>query len=277
MSKNNIIDFPTTNNTGKKSKKIKKTDEFITHLLQDKNGNQIFLKNYTTKQNRYLIPDGAERVEIKRGDNIILPLDVDTEFTDYVGDLKKVTYAELEENGCRFKTQYLRQQNFLKHKLSQAINISDIISIEDIASGRIKEIPADLIKELENSKLARNQMISTQFKHCIHEDAKIFFNPKIERLVNEYVGKDELFYKEECHVLDYLKNKGLDVEILRKNADLPRKDFRKNFCLNDDNSEIPTCTITLYAFFLLAELCKIFEGELLTLRKISKIYLNAVE
>ena len=55
----------------------------------------------------------------------------------------------------------------------------------------------------------------------------------------------------------------MDVEILRKNADLPRKDFRKNFCLNHDNSEILTCTITLYAFFLLAELCKIFEGELL--------------
>ena len=55
----------------------------------------------------------------------------------------------------------------------------------------------------------------------------------------------------------------MDVEILRKNADLPSKDFRKKFCLNDDNSEILTCTITLYAFFLLAELCKIFEGELL--------------
>ena len=263
MSKNNIIDFPTTNNTGKKSKKIKKTDEVITHLLQDKNGNQIFLKNYTTKQNRYLIPDGAERVEIKRGDNIILPLNVDTEYTDYTGVLDKITYAQLEENSCRFKTQYLRQQNFLKHKLSQSINISDIINIEDIASGRIKEIPVELVKELKNCKLARNQMISTQFKHCIHEDAKIFFNPKIDYLVNEYVGKDELFYRKECHVLDYLKDKGLDVEIIRKNADLPRKDFRKTFCLNEDNSEIPTCTITLYAFFLLAELCKIFEGELL--------------
>ena len=32
----------------------------------------------------------------------------------------------------------------------------------------------------------------------------------------------------ELYVLDYLKNKGFDVEILRKNADLPRKDFRKN-------------------------------------------------
>ena len=55
----------------------------------------------------------------------------------------------------------------------------------------------------------------------------------------------------------------MDVEILNKNADVPRKDFRKNFCLNDDKSEILTCTITLYAFFLLAELCKIFEDELL--------------
>ena len=87
----------------------------ITHLFKDKNGYLIFLKDHTDKNNKYLIPDGAEKVEIKRGDNIILPLNVDTEFT------------------------------------------------------------------------------------------KIFFNPKIEHLVNEYVGKDESFYKEECHVVDYLK------------------------------------------------------------------------
>ena len=262
MTKNNIIDFPVTKKPSNKLKKDKK-NEVITHLLQDKDGNQIFLKDYTTKQNRYLIPDGAEKVEIRRSDNIILPLNVDTEFTDYVGDLKKITYAELEKNSCRFKTQYLRQQNFLKHKLSQSININDIISIEDIASGRIKEISVELLKELENSKLARNQMISSQFKHCIHENGKIFFNSNIKRLVDEYVGKNELFYKENFHVLDYLKDKGLNVEIQRKNPDLPKKDFNKNFCLNDDNSQVPTCTITLYAFFLLAELCKIFEGDLL--------------
>ena len=259
----NIVKFPVAKKPNKKSQKAKKKNEIITHLFLDKDGNQLFLKDYTTKQNRYLIPDGAEKVEITRGDNIILPLNVDTEFSDYVGYLKKITYAELEENSCRFQTQYLRQQNFLKHKLSKAININDIINIEDIASGRIKEIPVELLEELKNSKLARNQMISTQFKHCIHDDAKIFFNPKIEHLINEYVGKDELFYKKECHVLDYLKDKGLEVEILRKNPDLPKKDFNKNFCVNEDNTLVPTCTITLYAFFLLAELCKIFEGDLL--------------
>ena len=92
MSKNNIIDFPATNNTGKKSKKIKKIDEVITHLFQDKDGNQIFLKDHTTKKNKYLISEVAEKVEIKRGDNVILYLNVDTEFNDYVGILDKITY-----------------------------------------------------------------------------------------------------------------------------------------------------------------------------------------
>ena len=84
----NIVKIPV-------AKKLKKKNEIITHLFEDKNGNLIFLKDDTTKQNRYLIPDGAEKVEIRRVDNIILHLNVDTEFTEYVGDLKKVTYAEL--------------------------------------------------------------------------------------------------------------------------------------------------------------------------------------
>ena len=109
---NNIKSSEKTKKPYKKSLKTKKKNEIITHLFKDKNGNLIFLKDYTDKQNKYLIPDGTEKVEIKRGDNIILPLNVDTEFTEYVGDLKKVTYAELEEDNCRFKTQYLRQQNF---------------------------------------------------------------------------------------------------------------------------------------------------------------------
>lgn len=252
---NNIIDFPVVKKSNKKSKKDKK-NEIINHLLQDKDGKQIFLRDYTTKKNKYLIPEEAEKIEIRKYDNIILPVNIDTEYTDYVGDLKKITYEELEKNNCRFKTQYLRQQKFLNYKSSQLI-------IENIASGRVKEISKELLQELENCKLARNQMISTQFKHCICEDGKIFFNPKIEHLINEYVGKEELFYREEWYVLDYLKDKGFNVEIQRINPDLPRKDFRKNHCINEDNKEIPTCTITLYAFFLLAELCKIFEGDLL--------------
>ena len=263
MTKNNIIDFPTTKRINKKSKKVKKSNEIITDLFKDKNENQIFLKDHATKHNKHIIPEGAEKAEIKRSDNIALSVNVDTEYTDYVGSLKKITYEELEKNNCRFETQYLRQQNFLKHKLSKTININDIKNIEDIASGLIKEISVELSHELENMKLVRNQMISTQFKHCIHNDEKIFFNPNIKHLIDEYVGKNELFYKENFHVLDYLKEKGFDVEILRINPDLPKEDFRKNFCVNEDNTKIPTCTITIFAFFLLAELNRIFEGVLL--------------
>lgn len=260
MTKNNIIDFSVTKKTIKKSKK---NNNIITDLFKDKKGNQIFIKDCSTKTNKYLIPELAEKTKIKRTDDIILHLNVDTEYTDYVGALNKITFEELEKNNCRFKTQYLRQQNFLKHKLSKNININDIKVIEDIASGLIKEISVENLQELENSKIASNQMISTQFKHCLYEDGKIFFNPDIKHLVDKYVGKNEFFYKEDFHVLDYLKDKGFNVEIQRKNHDLPKKDFRKNFCVNEKNKQIPYCTITLYAFFLLAELTKIFKGDLL--------------
>ena len=265
MTKNKaeIIDFPIVKKSKKKSKKVKKQNKIINHLLQDKDGNQVFLKDYTTRDNKYLISDGAENVKIKQGDNIILPLNVDTEFTDYTGVLNKITYEELAKNNDKFKMQYLRQQSFLAHKTAECIGLLRQIKLEDIASGLVKEIPIELLKELESSKSARNQMISTQFKHCTHEDPIIFFNPKVENLVSKYVSDKELFYKEKFHVLDYLKQKGMDVKIHRKNPDLSRMDFNKNFGKNDDNSEVPTCTITMYAFFLLAELCKIFEGELL--------------
>ena len=47
--KNNIIDFPVAKKPNKKSQKAKKKDEIITYLFKDKNGNQIFLKDYTNK------------------------------------------------------------------------------------------------------------------------------------------------------------------------------------------------------------------------------------
>ena len=265
MTKNNakIINFPVVKKPKKQSQKVKKQNEIINHLLQDKDGNQIFLKDYTTKNAKYLIPDGAENERIERGDNIILPFNVDCEFTDYVGMLNKITYEQLAKNDDKFKTQYLRQQTFLAHKTAQCVGYLRQINLEDIASGLIKELPIELLEELESGKSSRNQMISTQFKHCMYDDPIIFFNPKIKPLVDEYVGKNEEYYKEEFHGLDYLKQKGIDVEILKKNPELSRKDFHKNFSKNDDNSEVPTCTITIYAFFLLAELCKIFEGELL--------------
>jgi hypothetical protein len=265
MTKNNqnIINFPVEKKSQKKSKKVKKDNEIINHLLQDIEKRQIFLKDYTRGGDKYLIPENIDKVKIKRSDDIILPINTDTEFTDYVGNLNKITYEELAKNNDKFKVQYLRQQSFLTHKTAEAMSYLRGIKLEDIASGLIKELPIELLKDLEDAKSASNQMISSQFKHCLYEDSILFFNPKIKNLISQYVGNKELFYKEKWHVLDYLKQKGMDVEIIRKNPDLSRKDFHKNVGKNEDGTKIPTCTITIYAFFLLAELCKIFEGELL--------------
>jgi hypothetical protein len=204
MTKNNakIINFPVVKKPKKQSQKVKKQNEIINHLLQDKDGNQIFLKDYTTKKAKYLIPEGAENEKIERGDNIILPFNVDCEFTDYVGMLNKITYEQLARNDNKFKTQYLRQQSFLAHKTAQCVGYLRQINLEDVASGLIKELPIELLKELESGKSSRNQMISTQFKHCMYDDPIIFFNPKLEPLVDEYDGKNEQDYKEEFHGLD---------------------------------------------------------------------------
>ena len=244
-------------------KKLNKINDNFNEKFCDDDGNQVFLKDYTNKNAKYLIPDGAENVKIQEKDNIILPVNIDTEFTDYVGMLNKITFEELAKNDDKFKVQYLRQQKYLAYKKANCVDAFRTINLEDIASGNVKEIPVELLKELEKSKSARNQMISTQVKHCVNDDPILFFNPQIKNLVSQYVGDKELFYKENFHVLDYLKQKGMDVKILRKNHELSRQDFLKNHGIDANKKEFPTCTITIYAFFLLAELCKIFEGNLL--------------
>ena len=52
MTKNtqNIINFPVEKKSQKKSKKVKKDDEIINHLLQDNDGRQIFLKQFSNGQ-----------------------------------------------------------------------------------------------------------------------------------------------------------------------------------------------------------------------------------
>jgi len=288
---NNIIDFPVEKITqsvetkpSKNNKKTKKQDEIINHLLQDKEGNQTFLKQFSIGQDRYLLPDNIEKETIKNKDNIIFPFNIDTEFTDFLGSLKNIAVEYLEENKNKFITQYNLQSDYL-NKLQSQIT-ADLrkldyknLTLEDIASGKVKEVPYELIKKYENCKLQPNQLISTQIKHCLYDDATLLFNPDIQHIVNEHVGKDELYYKKgsQYHVLDHLKNRGFDVEIKRFNPDLSRKEFKK-LAINEDGIEIPTCTFTTYAFFFLAELNKVFSGDLrndilLAIRK-NKIQMN---
>jgi len=253
-----IINF----NKAKKQQKIKRKDEIITHLFKDKDKNQIFIKSFSNDADRYLIPEGAEKEDIKRSDNITLPITIDTEFTDYVGNLNKINLEDLERNDNKFKVQYEAQQNYLK-RIKEKLSLSSDITIDNICSGLIKNIPVNFLEEAKNCKLLRNQQISTQLKHCLYEDGKLFFDPKMERLVKEYVGENESYYKENLHVIDYLKDRGIDANIKRLSSELTRKQFKEVCGKNEDGSERPTCTITIYAFFLLAELCKVFKGELL--------------
>ena len=133
--------------------------------------------------------------------------------------------------------------------------------LEDLAVGNIQEVPLSLLNCLENVKAARNQLISIQFKHCKYDDGKIYFNPKMKRLIDEYVGEGENYTNPDfkCHILDHLWSVGINAEIQRCDPTLEKKEFKKRFVGN----KTKTCTIKLYSFYMIAELCKIFEGELL--------------
>jgi hypothetical protein len=265
-NKDNIIDFPVVKTKQPIKKKVNKDclEEVINHLLQDKEGRQTFIKERTQNETRYLLSDGIENQSIKRKNNITLPLCVDTEFTDFLGNLKNITLDYLEQNKNKFKTQYDFQKNYLNNLQKQCVTEARKINLEDVASGKIKEIPFELLEKYQNCKLQSNQLLSTQIKHCLYDDHTLLFNPAIEHIVNKHVGNKELFYKKDSqlHIIDYLKNKGFDVEIKRHSPDLPRKEFNKKFGIDEKNEKLPICTITIYAFFLLAELCKIFGGEL---------------
>ena len=97
MTKNtqNIINFPVEKKSQKKFKKVKKQDEIINHLLQDIEKRQIFLKDYTKGSDKYLIPENIDKVKIKQSDDIILPVNADCEFTDYVGNLTPTMHKNL--------------------------------------------------------------------------------------------------------------------------------------------------------------------------------------
>lgn len=264
MSKNNknIVNFPVEKKSQKKSKKVKKQNEIINHLLQDKFGRQIFLKQFSNGQDRYLLPDNIEIIKITRFDNIMCPPVIDTEFTDYIKKLEDITKEYLEENDNNFKNQYKRLKRRFKSVMSECVDKYRELNILDLASGKIKDIPTDVLHKLENCKMQRNQLISVQFKHALYDKADIFFNPRLKNFIEKHVGKDELYYNEDSGflLLDWLKHIGFDVNINRKNPELPKKDFHKRFSCNEDGTKRPMCTFSIYAFFLLAELCKIFNN-----------------
>ena len=79
---NNVVQFP---------KKKSFNDNF-----KDNNGNQYFLVDQPRKI-KYLLPQDIENQEIEEGNNIFLPINCDTEFNNYVGDLSQITFEELEK------------------------------------------------------------------------------------------------------------------------------------------------------------------------------------
>ena len=236
---NNVVPFP-----NKKS---------FNDNFKDINGNQYFLVDQPRKI-KYLLPQDIEKQEIEEDNNIILPINGDTEFNNYVSNLSQITFEDLEKKQDYFKIQYDRLNKFLSK--------TELKNLESLAVGEIKEVSKKTMFYLEEwrVKAERNQIISTQFKHVLYNDGNIYFNPDLKNLLDKHVGEEQYTNKDNgFHLVDHLNNIGIKTEIERCDYSLPSKEFKKRFL----GKGVKTCTIKLYSFYMIAELCKIFTGKLL--------------
>lgn len=94
--------------------------------------------------------------------------------------------------------------------------------------------------------------ICTQIKgvHESQDDIKIFSHRELESILKPRHD----IVKTQFHGLDWLKSKGHDVRLIKKN--------KKSTC--EKKPKYPTCEFVLYAHFALAELFMIFEDDLKT-------------
>ena len=234
----NIINFPVYN------------DKF-----KNNSGQQYFFKD--SRNIKYYIPEKLKKVGIKKGENIFLPYCVDTEFSKYVGDPIKTTLEELAEN----KNKFLLQKNMI----NSALLNKGFLGIEDIAMGKIVETHMDIINPLLYVKQKPYLHLTTQGKHVLYDDGNIIMNPKIQKTYKTHVKDKSLQYpsikaENGCHIIDFLQMQGFDACLEKKESSLSSKEFKDKYVKNE-LVNYKTCTIKIYAYFLIADLNKIFEGR----------------
>lgn len=89
-----------------------------------------------------------------------------------------------------------------------------------------------------------NKTLTVQIKHINEIGGQIFSHPDSENIANHPV------LNQECIALDYLKSKGFDIEVMHFDSKL------------ETNKQVKELHIHLFAHFALAELFRIFRGEL---------------
>lgn len=222
--------------------------------FKDKNGNQYFLKN-SDKTNRHVISEELKNTPITKEDNIFLPMVIDTEYTAFIGNPETIKMKTLEKNQNKQLLQITTINSTLINK--------KFTSLYDLAKGmNLPTYEVGQIEDLRGIKQQPTLNLTTQMKHALYDDPIILLNPKIKNIYEEYI-KDETYrypyydLKSPCHILDNLKHKGIEASIERKPL-MDDKEFsafaRKNY---------KTCTITTFAYFLLVDQMRIFQGEYL--------------
>jgi hypothetical protein len=239
------------------------TNENFNDKFKCNDDNQIFLKDFQN-ESRYIIPDGTEKIEITEKDDIVLPINVDTEYTANLGNLKKLTVEQLENRTCEFKSQIENHQK-----------IYDVIEKNFMLRASEGKVSNKKISELEkfiSVKHKRSTLISTQFKSPSYQNQKILFNPKLEKFIRENTSEKEEYLSSDFHILDFLKCLGINCEVNTEHSDLKTKDFNQLYKYDENGKQIMTCTFLIYCYFMLADILKIFQG--LYLKRFEKAILD---
>jgi len=192
---------------------------------------------------------------INEKDNIICPLVVDTEFTSYINDFNKLSKDKLKNVNNRQLIQIDRLNYLIKKHNPDLKGIYELTK-----SSEVQEVNVDLLED-KDFKAVPTIHLTTQIKHVLYNDEEILINPRLKDFYEKFIKDKNYLYpyyneNSQSHIFDYLTLKGIDFKLSDKidySNNLEKEEFKK----------YPTCTFKLYAYFLLADLPKIFQNELL--------------
>jgi hypothetical protein len=227
--------------------KKKSNKNIINHLLCNSPDNQYFFKN--TKEQGYLIDiNKLENQPIYAKDNIFLSLAADCEYTQTLSiSPKHITLELLESNPNRL----LVQADIIDQVLAQ----EGLTGINHLSKTKRLSVKSATLDKLNKVKAARTLQLTTQFKHVLYNDAEILINPQILPIIKKHVTNEKYNYPPYsslgCHFIDYLKLKGF------KDFDIEQTDNIEKL------KKFKTCTLKIFGYFMIADLCKMFGGEYL--------------
>ena len=228
--------------------------------FKDNQGRQYFLKD-SQKKLKYIIPESLKQVEITHKDDVVFPFCIDTEFSEFSGNLLHLTLEELSLN----KNKFLLQKDMIDSGLQR----SDYHSFEDIVMNRIVETTMEKLNSIENIKQKPFIHLTTQHQHVLYpDDASILLNPTIQGLYQENVKNPDLQYppyvkQNGFHTIDHLQLRGFDISLHRVDSTMSNQEFLKVYeaMKRPDQGNMKTFTFKMYAYWLNADLDKVFEGS----------------